>query len=497
VSAPPLVPGTPVAPCRVLVVDDDRRVRELLEITLTTHGFAVLTASDGEEALMRARRERPDLILLDVRLPKRSGLEVCDVLRNDPTDPAVPIILITAAAEIDQRLQGFLRGADDVMGKPFSPKELVARMRRLLARATETRASARRAVELERELASARREVRRADDEARREESLLAAAAGPGRELLALLDEDALVERLLVLAQLRLKARTMAALVADPVLGTLQAHAVRGDRFERAARLTLAADGELAQLLQGLARPVRRVEIEDMIARGFHGDRARLAHELAPLVTGRWDLVMPIVSPRGLEALLLAEEPALDASAGRVAWDELALIGTFAGVALRNAGDVRAQARWLLAAAADRVYRGAESNAAFIESRRLLERSAHTLALPPAERERARHALALADWARTDEGRRELDMLCASDASGLARGARDLIRAVHDGAALEEERLVVLFGAVEAYRAARTRGLAPDAALDRARTRAESDPFVCDCLLEPPGVDVGPERDAA
>jgi len=90
------------------VVDDDRRVRELLEVTLTTQGFAVLTAADGEEALMRARRERPDLILLDVRLPKRSGLEVCDVLRNDPTDPAVPIILITAASETEHRLQGLV-----------------------------------------------------------------------------------------------------------------------------------------------------------------------------------------------------------------------------------------------------------------------------------------------------------------------------------------------------------------------------------------------------
>jgi len=491
VSTPPLVPEVSATPCRVLVVDDDRRVRELLEITLTTHGFAVITANDGEEALMRARRERPDLILLDVRLPKRSGLEVCDVLRNDPTDPAVPIILITAAAEVEQRLQGFMRGADDVMGKPFSPKELVARMRRLLARATETRASARRAVELERELASARREARRADDEARREESLLATAAGPGRELLGLLDEDALIERLLLLAQVRLRARTMAALVADPTPGPLQAHAVRGDRFERAAWLTLPGDGELASLLQGLARPVRRAELEAM------GVCGGLAKELAPLASGRWDLLMPIVSSSGLEAVLLAEEPGLEARSARAAWDELALIGTFAGVALRNARDVRAQSRWLLAAASERVYRGSESTAAFIEARRLLDRCGRSLALPPAERERARHALALSDWTRTDEGRRELELLCASDASGLARGARELIQAVEGGTSRDEERVVVLLAAVEAYRSARVRGLEIDQSLDRARAKAAADPYVAGCLVESPGTTIGPERDAA
>ena len=308
--------------------------------------------------------------------------------------------------------------------------------------------------------------------------------------MLGLLDVDQLIERLLLLAQLRLRARTVAALVADPTIGPLQAHAVRGDRFERAAGLTLPGDGELAALLQGLARPVRRVELEAM------GSRGGVAKPLAPLATGRWDLLVPIVSSSGLEAVLLAEEPGLDASGARSAWDELALIGTFAGVALRNARDVRAQARWLLAAASERVYRGSESTTAFIEARRLLDRCARSLALPPAEHERARHALALADWARTDEGKRELELLCASDASGLARGARELIRAVEGGMGRGEERAVVLLAAVEAYRSARSRGLDIEAALERARANAAADPFVADSLMAP-GTPIGPERDAA
>ena len=169
---------------RVLVVDDDRRVRDLLEITLSSNGLGVITAEDGEQAVHRARAERPDLVLLDVRLPKKSGLEVCDLLRSDPTDPSVPIILVSASAEPDQRLLAFARGADDYLAKPFSPKELVARIQRLLARAGEARVAQRRAQELERELTSARREARRADEDARREQWLRELATGPGRDLL-------------------------------------------------------------------------------------------------------------------------------------------------------------------------------------------------------------------------------------------------------------------------------------------------------------------------
>jgi len=454
---------------RVLVVDDDRRVRELLQVTLTTHGFALITAADGEEALLRARRERPDIVLLDVRLPRRSGLEVCELLRNDPTDPAVPIVLVTGATETEYRLQGFARGADDVMTKPFSPKELVARMRRLLARATETRTSARRARELERELASARREVRRADDDARREESLLATASGPGCELLAQLERDPLLARLLMLVQLRLRARTLVALVAAPVPGTLRTHAVRGDRFEPHAAVALPGDGALAELLAGLARPVLRTELEV-----YPG----IGREIAPLVAGRWDLVLPFVSSAGVEGAVLAAD--IDTDAARATWDELRVVGTFAGVALRNAREVRAQARWLLAAAADRAYVGAEARSARVEARRLVDRAAHVLTLAPGDRERVRDALEIADWARTDDGRRGLDALCASDASGLARGARALLEAALAPAA--DDRAALLYAAADAWRAARARGVDAAHALERACAKAAADPAVVDAL---------------
>ena len=140
---------------RILVVDDDKRVLELLEIAFSNQGFRVLMASDGDEAIRSAAHDKPDLIVLDVRLPRRSGLDVCELLRRDQPDGGVPIVVVSAAVETETRLQAFARGADDFLPKPFSPKELVARVRRLLARTTEARDARRRVVDLERELGRA------------------------------------------------------------------------------------------------------------------------------------------------------------------------------------------------------------------------------------------------------------------------------------------------------------------------------------------------------
>jgi DNA-binding response OmpR family regulator len=107
---------------------------ELIEFNLSQAGFDVSTAADGAEALKKAREVRPDLIVLDVMLPEMSGLEVCKVLRRDPATAAVPIILLTAkAAEVD-RVVGLEIGADDYVTKPFSPRELVLRIKKILER---------------------------------------------------------------------------------------------------------------------------------------------------------------------------------------------------------------------------------------------------------------------------------------------------------------------------------------------------------------------------
>jgi len=122
---------------KILVVDDEPDAVELVEFNLRGAGFDVITAGNGDEALKKARTFAPDLILLDLMLPEVDGLEVCKILRRDPATSAVPIIMLTAkAAELD-RVLGLELGADDYVTKPFSPRELVLRVKNLLRRRTE------------------------------------------------------------------------------------------------------------------------------------------------------------------------------------------------------------------------------------------------------------------------------------------------------------------------------------------------------------------------
>ncbi len=117
---------------KILVVDDEPDALELIEFNLKGSGYDVVTACDGAEALQKARRLVPALIILDLMLPKVDGLEVCKTLRREPATAEVPIIMLTAkTAEID-RILGLELGADDYVTKPFSPRELVLRVNRLL-----------------------------------------------------------------------------------------------------------------------------------------------------------------------------------------------------------------------------------------------------------------------------------------------------------------------------------------------------------------------------
>ncbi len=119
---------------KILVVDDEPDAVDLVQFNLKNAGYEVVSAADGAEALKNARTFSPDLILLDVMLPEVDGLEVCKLLRRDPATSGIPIIMLTAkAAEID-RILGLELGADDYVTKPFSPRELVLRVKGLLRR---------------------------------------------------------------------------------------------------------------------------------------------------------------------------------------------------------------------------------------------------------------------------------------------------------------------------------------------------------------------------
>jgi DNA-binding response OmpR family regulator len=116
---------------KVLVVEDERTLRETLEYNLIRQGYEVLTAADGRSAVAMALRERPDLLVLDVMLPELDGLEVCRILRQEMN---VPILMLTARADEVDKVVGLEVGADDYMTKPFSMRELLARVKAMLRR---------------------------------------------------------------------------------------------------------------------------------------------------------------------------------------------------------------------------------------------------------------------------------------------------------------------------------------------------------------------------
>jgi DNA-binding response OmpR family regulator len=120
---------------KILIVDDDHKIVELVQLYLEKDGYEVLAAYDGVEALQVARRRKPDLIVLDVLLPGLDGLDVCRILR---AESKVPIIMLTAKTTEEDRLVGLELGADDYVAKPFSPRELLARVRAVLRRAGES-----------------------------------------------------------------------------------------------------------------------------------------------------------------------------------------------------------------------------------------------------------------------------------------------------------------------------------------------------------------------
>ncbi len=117
---------------RILIIEDEKPMRTALQDALEAEGYRTLTAADGEDGLQRALEEKPDLLLLDIMLPKLDGLAVCAELRRR-SNP-VPVLMLTAKGQVEDRVEGLDVGADDYLVKPFSTRELLARVRALLRR---------------------------------------------------------------------------------------------------------------------------------------------------------------------------------------------------------------------------------------------------------------------------------------------------------------------------------------------------------------------------
>ena len=124
---------------RILVVDDEIYIVHILDFSLGMEGYEVITALDGEQALDRLKKDRPDLIVLDIMMPKLDGYEVCKAIKSNPDTRHIPVILLSAKGRnVDQKM-GYDVGADDYITKPFSPRKLVERINQLLGQTVTER----------------------------------------------------------------------------------------------------------------------------------------------------------------------------------------------------------------------------------------------------------------------------------------------------------------------------------------------------------------------
>ena len=119
---------------KILIADDEPDILEIIQYNLIKEGYEVLTAKDGDEALTKAKSARPDLIILDIMMPKKSGIEVCEILRAQPAFKDTLIIFLTALNDESNHIKGLEMGADDYVSKPVSPKVLISRVNALFRR---------------------------------------------------------------------------------------------------------------------------------------------------------------------------------------------------------------------------------------------------------------------------------------------------------------------------------------------------------------------------
>jgi DNA-binding response OmpR family regulator len=229
--------GAGVSPrgSRILLVEDEPDVADLIRYHLAREGYDVGVVSSGAEAMRRAREWRPEIILLDIMVPELNGWEVCRRLKHDPETRHVPVIMVTGRADEGDKVLGLELGADDYVTKPFSPRELLARIRAVARRGRAPEAGGRKShlkagdLEIDRHRFEVTMKARRVDLTPKEFELLAALAGTPGRvfgreELLDLVwGQDGFVEpRTVDVHVARLRSRFLSAGLPDPGIETVR-----------------------------------------------------------------------------------------------------------------------------------------------------------------------------------------------------------------------------------------------------------------------------------
>jgi len=318
----------------ILVVDDDRRVVDLLQISLSQNGYHVTTAASGEEGLEQVRRETPDLVILDLRLPKKNGYEVCAALKSAKETAGIPIIMVSATAEVDARLQGLMHGADDYLTKPFSPKELLIKVRRIFERIERHDTLSSKNKELETEVARNREDLVVRNKELKFQVFSLETLMGLTHQLNSSLDLDGLLGTMIlsVVGQLRVNSACLfltdqredpKRLDASTFKG-VKAESVRSIHFlyeDPFIRAILPTDGE-----EG--RPVRLGDLSE---------DPELEASVGPLYAAGFTLVCPVMMKNKLTAILAVGEKVSGQDFHSTDLEMVKALSESAGIAIENA----------------------------------------------------------------------------------------------------------------------------------------------------------------
>jgi len=417
----PRLPGPPrdQPPPLALVADEDPNVVEAIMRALQSAHFRVSTALDGDDALRRARSEMPELVIASWRLPRRSGLELCDTLRREPEHGDVPVLLLATSTDAELRIEALAHGADDVLAKPVSPRELIARAQRLVLRARQSVRYRRRAAELERDLHRLELDARRSREQTAEERALRSLAGGLSGEWLRGLEVEDLDERILREACHHTGARS-AVLLTPSVAGIWSATAVRGDLPERWQGFELPAAATCLEWLGAWRRPARREELERLPG---------MPSEIARLATHGVALLAPLATARGVvEAVVACEDRPDGGPIGETQRARLEALCTAAAVARVSARRFRDQQDRALDLLADAYAPAVRRQETAHEAGERLLPVARAQCMSARECARLEHALGLGPWLWTDPARAALDSLACSDPSPRLVRMRELLR---------------------------------------------------------------------
>jgi len=318
----------------ILVVDDDRRVIDLLQISLTQNGYKVNTALTGEDGLESVRREPPDLIILDLRLPKKTGFEVCAALKSSKDTAHIPIVMVSASAEVDARLQGLMHGADDYLTKPFSPKELLIKVRRIFERIEKTELLSTKNRELETEVARNREDLLVRNKELRFQVYSLETLMELTHQLNSSLDLDYTLNTLIlsVVGQLRVNSACLFLTDDREDPKRLDACTFKGLKEESARGISFYYAGPFVRALLPLdgedIQPHRLADLEH---------DTDLDGEVGALFAAGLTLVCPVVMKQRLAAILAVGEKVSGQEFQAHDLEMLRVLSESAGMAIENA----------------------------------------------------------------------------------------------------------------------------------------------------------------